>query len=363
MAAPALAPASAGDYSRSTSSGGYYGGGGGNNVLSDKVSRALAVRTDTPAMLAALDALACLPADDNDDDDGGGVGGIAVIDARSVRAAIERDALRRAVEFQSELRRLADDASALRERIDGVARVAALVGERVGAGIILDASSSSSSSFPGRDDGDGSANGYDDDADDADASGGVGGRRPPTTTTATTAADAWEGERDLAYRLASAQRSYVEAVARQAAVNAFLDKFDLGEDEARLLDRYDFVGFISPATMDGGGGYQDGEEDGTMKGGADPWNHPHAALNVVPDPSRRTMDDSLAFLDALERLTVIRRELTRTFGSGADPADADTSFGYDVDGDDADAVGAALDDGLRGGGRGWGCDVSTSRRG
>ena len=159
------APAPAGDYSRST----YGGVGGGNNVLSDKVNRALAVRTDTPAMRAALDALAGLSADDDDDDDddggggrgggggGGGGGGIAVIDARSVRAAIERDALRRAVEFQSELRRLADDASALRERIDGVARVAALVGERVGAGILLDASSSSSSSsssFPGRDDGD-----------------------------------------------------------------------------------------------------------------------------------------------------------------------------------------------------------------
>ncbi len=48
-------------------------------------------------------------------------------------------------------------------------------------------------------------------------------------------------------RLASAQRSYVDAVARQATVDAFLDKFDLGKDEARLLDQYDFDGFLSPA--------------------------------------------------------------------------------------------------------------------
>jgi hypothetical protein len=58
---------------------------------------------DTPAMRAALDALAHLPADDNDDDkfanDGGGGGrggafgargtiGGMIIDPRSVRAAI-----------------------------------------------------------------------------------------------------------------------------------------------------------------------------------------------------------------------------------------------------------------------------------
>ena len=48
-------------------------------------------------------------------------------------------------------------------------------------------------------------------------------------------------------RLASAQRSYVDAVTRRAAVNSFLDKFELGKDEARLLDQYNFDGFLSPA--------------------------------------------------------------------------------------------------------------------
>ena len=43
------------------------------------------------------------------------------------------------------------------------------------------------------------------------------------------------GGRELARRLALAQRSYVKAIARQLAVNAFVDKFDLGEYEARLL--------------------------------------------------------------------------------------------------------------------------------
>ncbi|KAL7523007.1 hypothetical protein ACHAWF_000312, partial [Thalassiosira exigua] len=123
----------------------------GDHVLSDKVSRALRVRTDTPAMRAALDALAGLSPDDDEfrpsskgrDERGGGSGGRAGSAAgggggggggggvRSVRAAIERDALKRALEFEGELRRLAADASELRRRVDGVARVAASVGERV----------------------------------------------------------------------------------------------------------------------------------------------------------------------------------------------------------------------------------------
>jgi hypothetical protein len=48
--------------------------------LSEKVARTLQVRTDTPAMKAALDALSRLP-------DAG------EMDSRSVRVAIERDAL------------------------------------------------------------------------------------------------------------------------------------------------------------------------------------------------------------------------------------------------------------------------------
>ena len=77
-AAPVAAPAAA---------------NGSNNVLSDKVNRALHVRTDTPAMRAALAALANLSPDDHATDgraSSSSHGG--VIDARSVRATIERDA-------------------------------------------------------------------------------------------------------------------------------------------------------------------------------------------------------------------------------------------------------------------------------
>ena len=122
------------------------------------------------------------------------------------------------------------------------------------------------------------------------------------------ASSSWEEERNLASRLASAQKSYVEATKRQAAVNAFLDKFDLGEDEARLLDHYNFEGFVASD------GYMEGEN-------ANPWTHPNAALNIIPNPSQSTMDDATMFLNALERLTVIRTELTKTFGSGSNEFD------------------------------------------
>ena len=130
------------------------------------------------------------------------------------------------------------------------------------------------------------------------------------------ALSSWEEERNLASRLASAQKSYVEATKRQAAVNAFLDKFDLGEDEARLLDHYNFEGFVA--------------SDGYLEGGenTNPWTHPNAALNIIPNPSQSTMDDATMFLNALERLTVIRRELTKTFGSGSNESSSDVSFDY-----------------------------------
>jgi hypothetical protein len=51
-----------------------------SNILSEKLARALQVRTDTPAMKAVLDALSRLP-------DAG------EMDSHSVRVAIERDAL------------------------------------------------------------------------------------------------------------------------------------------------------------------------------------------------------------------------------------------------------------------------------
>ncbi|KAL7468320.1 hypothetical protein ACHAXS_008621 [Conticribra weissflogii] len=333
----------------------YDGGGGGNssgsgNVLSDKVNRALHVRTDTPAMRAALDALANLPSEDHFSGSiVGGIGGShsagnangssAPIDARSVRMAIERDALRRALQFQSELRRLAGDATVLRERVDRVAKVANLVGSRIETPIVV--SSAMAAAPPESMFGAATGGGVSSTASAryATAGGDEGGGN-------FTSENAWEEERALASKLHSARHALLEATQRQIAVEAFLDKFDLGETEARLLDHYDFEGFIE-------GGYRTlhhrghGGEDG---GGqlTSPWSHPNAALRVIGQPDQSAMEDATAFLDALERLVIIRAELTKTFGGTgiADGADKNKrSYEHDnrddddgINDDDADAA-------------------------
>lgn len=292
------------------------GNSGSTNVLSDKVNRALQVRTDTPAMRAALDALANLSTDHEYEMismSGGGVGGDAsrksstsggggVIDAKSVRAAIERDALRRALDFQKELQKLGRDATKLRERVETVAQVANLVKQRAETQII-DISSGRSAFSKHADVGEPST--------DEGVGGGGGG-------SSSNAIDAWEAERNLVSHLAYSQRAYVEAMKRQVAVNDFLDKFDLGEEEARLLDHYNFEGFVASER------YMDGE-------GYNPWKHPNAALHVIPNPSQGVVDDAMAFLNALERITVIRRELTKTFGSGVENPDLSLDGGYSED--------------------------------
>mmetsp|Transcript_12120 Transcript_12120/g.22036 ORF Transcript_12120/g.22036 Transcript_12120/m.22036 type:complete len:87 (-) Transcript_12120:701-961(-) len=69
-----------------------------------KVARALQVRTDTPAMKAALDALSRLP-------DAG------EMDSRSVRVAIERDALTQALSLQEELQTLVNTVKQLKQGV------------------------------------------------------------------------------------------------------------------------------------------------------------------------------------------------------------------------------------------------------
>eukprot|EP00984_Skeletonema_dohrnii_P024179 scaffold13279_cov133-Skeletonema_dohrnii-CCMP3373.AAC.1 len=177
-----------------------------SNVLSDKVNRALHVRTDTPAMKAALSALATLPSSTSSTSTNEANNG--VIDAKSVRAAIETDALRRALQFQSELQKLARDATILRERVDTVSRVAGHIGRIVDGRII--SKEQADVLLHGDESGGGGGELY-------GRSGGV----EDTTTSS------WELERTLASKLHAAHKSYVDATHRQIAVDAFLDKFDL----------------------------------------------------------------------------------------------------------------------------------------
>ena len=109
-------------------------GGSQNNVLSSKVLRALEVRSDTPAMKAALDALSHLP--DHQDD-------LLTVDSRSVRVAIEQDALHQALLLQDELRALLQTVTQLRQGVSETAAIAHRVDEVIHSNVITTSSSSS----------------------------------------------------------------------------------------------------------------------------------------------------------------------------------------------------------------------------
>ncbi|KAL7521409.1 hypothetical protein ACHAWX_006083 [Stephanocyclus meneghinianus] len=199
-------------------------------------------------MLSALEALAGLSAHDDDHRGQSATQHNHSIDPRSIRSTIERSALQRAITFQSQLRCLADAATELRARAEGVERASRLLESLCRGGVAVDIV-----------------------VDNGAAVSEVGEE------------DAWKKEQVLASRLYRARRSYWNSVRRRVAVEAFLEKFDLSEEETRLLDSFDFEQFKA--------------ENGVVE-------------------SKNGIEEAMAFLTALERLAVIRKELTKTFGGG-----------------------------------------------
>jgi conserved oligomeric Golgi complex subunit 6 len=239
-----------------------------HSILTAKVSRALEVRTDTPAMKAALDALAHLP--DHQDE-------MFTVDSRSVRVAIEQDALQQALLLQRELRTLLDTVVQLRQGVTETAAIAHRVSDAIHINVMSNPTPSSmrgvgvaasmgmqptSTSEAGE--------------DDAEAS--TSPRSTPLVMTELVETkntnDALGQEQKLAALLSDSFLQRNLARKRLDAVHAFLEKFDLSDEDSRLLDHYAF---------------DDVEASSSQVNG-------------------------MAFLIALERVRVIRKELARTFG-------------------------------------------------
>ena len=227
----------------------------GSSILSEKVQRALEVRTDTAAMKAALDALSHLPSES--------------MDSRSVRVAIEQDALQQALLLQQELKGLVDVVSNLRQGVSETTAIAKQVSNVIHANVVTTGMPTIVDSPYGT---------------------GTAGVDPIGSTSVDKVGDGtkdddndndddFDKEQQLASLLAGAFRERDEASQRAETVAAFLDKFDLSEEDAGLLERYNF---------------EDMEEDS---------------------------NEGMAFLDALERVKAIRNELTTTFGASASVSD------------------------------------------
>lgn len=209
-----------------------------SNILVDKVERALQVRTDTIAMKSALNALAEL-------DDG------TVIDAKTVRSAMEKDALQQAILLSEELDGILSVVSELRQGCSDVAETAADLVEICNTSVISKASPVSVFA----------------------SSKAIADEEGPATNPE-------EDEKKLASTLSEAFALRDAARQRLEAVDTFLEKFDLSDEDSALLDNYNF-------------------ED-------------------IHDLSMAVETDSqqgVAFLSALERVRHIRASLQDSFGT------------------------------------------------
>ena len=227
------------------------GGSNQHSILSAKVSRALEVRTDTPAMKAALDALAHLP--DHQDD-------LFSVDSRSVRVAIEQDALQQALLLQEQLRSLLDTVTTLRQGVTETAAIAHRVGDAIHTNVMAASATPTDAPKPLA-------------VDPSSTNTEAGGTSAASANHESTSDDTLEQEQQLAVLLSDSFLQRNLARKRVDAVHSFLEKFDLSEEDSRLLDHYAFEDVDSS--------------------------------NV----------NGMAFLAALERVRLIRKELGRTFGT------------------------------------------------
>ena len=239
-----------------------------SSILSEKVSRALQLRTDTPVMKAALDALANLQrsgSDGNKQED-------FSFDSRSVRVAIEQDALQQALKLQEQLHTLVRTVQDLRQGVSETAEIARRV-KAASQMQVVTAETHNSMIVPGN-----SSHREEDPVVTELLPSSV---VPVSSASAAHTASSEMEEVALASQLSDAFLHRDVAQKRLAAVHAFMERFDLSQQDSRLLDHYNFEDVAEHKGMD----------------------------NIV---------NGIAFLKALERVRHIRVALTDTFGREAD---------------------------------------------
>jgi conserved oligomeric Golgi complex subunit 6 len=264
----------------------------GQSILSEKVARALAVRTDTIAMKSALEALAYLDGNSNKSGTGAAVSSNwnTVVDSRSVRTAMEHDAFAQALALQAALAEIVESVTAVRQGCRQVAQTAAKVKAAISMPAIT--AETANTMLP---------SGTNTTAASTDASSLLENGNASGTLDVNSLGNIMEdkdaaatyAEQKLAERLSDAFVHRDQARQRLQAVHAFMDTFDLSEQDSALLDHYNFADISSV-------------EDG-------------AALTVS--------HDGFAFLNALHRVRKIRQALHQTFGSDAVSVGGGTSDG------------------------------------
>ena len=166
------------------------GAGSKNRILREKVAKSLSLRTDTAQMADALAALeSSLTMQQQPQQQPQQQYSNRTIDSKSVRSAIEKDALLQAKEFEDQLRTLVAEAVQLRERVDCVRQST----HQLNFGI-----------------------------DDTEYMG------------------IDQSEKQVVENLNKALKQHYEAKSRVAIVTEFLVRFDLCPDDAKLLESFEF---------------------------------------------------------------------------------------------------------------------------
>jgi len=192
----------------------------GSAILTNKVNNVISLNTQTPSFSSALTALSTLETPTK-------------IDARSIRTAIELDAVSQAKSLEAEMERLVSVVKDTRKSIKQIVEISDRVKDSI-AEVVPNESKSG---------------------------------------------DIFEEERNLAELLAKAFREKKEAEARFRIMNEFMEKFDLSETDSALLEHYGFEDVINSTTTN-------------------------------EYKSEKSLKDGLAFLDALKRVSKIRKELS-----------------------------------------------------
>jgi hypothetical protein len=253
--------------------------GASMNILSEKVSRALQVRTDTPAMKVALDALSHLHTPTS-------------IDARTVRAAMEQEALHQAQLLQEQLRELVETVQELRQ---GVAQTAALAHSvRAAVHMAVITEETPISMLPPS----ASSNSGETDNDTASLSTLSAAKQISSSSSSSSSHE----EQQLAAKLYDAFVHRDVTRQRLNAIHAFLETFDLSPEDSRLLDQYAFEDVVVTSTC---------STTSTLpKDSSSSSSSSSSSTSLAPN--------GMAFLLALERVRKIRTALAQKFDNSSD---------------------------------------------
>lgn len=302
----------------------------GDSILSEKVTRALQVRTDTPAMKAALDALALLSTTTSSVvASSSSIAAASLssssatttphlvntanntvmwIDSRSVRVVMEQDALQQALLLQEQLQQLVQQVTELRLGVTHIANIATKVQDAIHTNVVVSANTHANVMYQPN-----QHNHHQtlqqqqqqllaEDLDHSERSSGESkddtfhsmmmmmtttNTTAPTDESSSSSSSSLEQEQKLAATLYDSFRHRQASRQRLEAVLTFLEKFDLSEQDARLLDHYAFEDVVLLNVGVGGGG---------------------GSMDAVPV-------NGMAFLTALHRVRNIRQALGQTFGN------------------------------------------------